>query len=209
MKHKDLKIGLALGLLLIIIAVLWLVTDPRLSTETRMTNLHDTLMIEEGQSATNNLKQNESVTEESAQMDSSDSEIIPMVSEPDNLPAAGFSQNEEVIEYPEESEPEIEEIETVETITQESIVETQEQKQLIVSEVLEEQEENLDWQNYIQEEKIKTQKFHIVSEGENLSVISLKYYGTANQWRKIFNANRDVISDANKVKSGIKLIIPD
>lgn len=209
MKHKDLKIGLALGLLLIIIAVLWLVTDPRLSTETRMTNLHDTLTIEEGQSATNNLRQNESVSEESAQMDSSDSEIIPTVSESDNLLAAGLSQNEEVIEYPEESEPEIEEIETVETITQESIVETQEQKQLIASEALEEQEGNLDWQNYIQEEKIQTQKFHIVREGENLSVISSKYYGTTNQWKKIFNANRDVISDANKVKTGIKLIIPD
>ncbi|MHC4488415.1 MAG: LysM peptidoglycan-binding domain-containing protein [Planctomycetota bacterium] len=62
---------------------------------------------------------------------------------------------------------------------------------------------------YEQAEKIKTQKFHIVSKGETLSEISRKYYGSANKWQKILNANRNVISDANKLRLGTKLIIPE
>ncbi len=58
-------------------------------------------------------------------------------------------------------------------------------------------------------EKIKTQKFHIISKGETLSDISHKYYGSANKWQKILDANRNVIKDANKLRPGIKLIIPE
>ncbi len=61
---------------------------------------------------------------------------------------------------------------------------------------------------YEQTEKIKTQKFHIISEGETLSNISQKYYGTANKWQMILDANRDVIKDVNKLKPGTKIIIP-
>ena len=60
-----------------------------------------------------------------------------------------------------------------------------------------------------QTEKIKTQKFHIISKGETLSDISHKYYGSANKWQKILDANQDVIKDANKLRPGIKLIIPE
>jgi len=62
---------------------------------------------------------------------------------------------------------------------------------------------------YEQAEKIKTQKFHIVRKGETLYEISRKYYGSANNWKKIFDANRNVLEDANKLTPGIKLIIPD
>ena len=62
---------------------------------------------------------------------------------------------------------------------------------------------------YEQAEKIKTQKFHIVSKGETLSEISRKYYGSANKWQKILDANRNVIEDANKLRLGTKLIIPE
>jgi nucleoid-associated protein YgaU len=62
---------------------------------------------------------------------------------------------------------------------------------------------------YEQAEKIKTQKFHIVLKGQTLSEISLKYYGSANKWKKILDANRNVISDANKLRPGTKLIIPE
>jgi len=61
---------------------------------------------------------------------------------------------------------------------------------------------------YEQAEKIQTQKFHIVRQGETLSNISHKYYGSANKWRMILDANRDVVKDANKLRPGIKLIIP-
>ena len=62
---------------------------------------------------------------------------------------------------------------------------------------------------YEQTEKIKTQKFHIVREGETLSEISHKFYGSANKWQKILDANRDVVEDVSKLKPGTKLIIPE
>lgn len=62
---------------------------------------------------------------------------------------------------------------------------------------------------YEQTEKIKTEKFHIVRKGETLSDISQQYYGSAAKWRKIYNANRDVVKNPNNVRPGIKLIIPD
>ena len=71
------------------------------------------------------------------------------------------------------------------------------------------QSKQQDLTKYEQTEKIKTQKFHIVREGETLSVISYKYYGSANKWRILLDANRNVIKDANKLRPGTKLIIPE
>ena len=58
-------------------------------------------------------------------------------------------------------------------------------------------------------ENLKGQKFHIVNNGETLSDISYKYYKSPNKWQKILDANRNAIKNANKVKPGTKLIIPD
>ena len=60
-----------------------------------------------------------------------------------------------------------------------------------------------------QTEKIKTQKFHIVRKGQTLSGISYEYYGSAGKWKKIYEANRKTIKDANVLIPGTKLIIPD
>jgi nucleoid-associated protein YgaU len=62
---------------------------------------------------------------------------------------------------------------------------------------------------YEQAEKIQTKKFHIINKGETLSDISRTYYGSANKWRKILNANREIIKDVNKLRPGTKIIIPD
>jgi len=66
-----------------------------------------------------------------------------------------------------------------------------------------------DWKKHWQTEKIKTQRFHIIREGETLSEISSKYYETATKWQKILEANRDVIEDVSKLKPGTKIIIPE
>ncbi len=66
-----------------------------------------------------------------------------------------------------------------------------------------------EWKKYRQAEKIKTERFHIISEGETLSEISRKYYDSARKWQKILDANRDVIKDVSKLKPGTKIIIPE
>lgn len=52
-------------------------------------------------------------------------------------------------------------------------------------------------------------RFHTVGEGETLSDISRKYYGSENKWQKILEANRFRIKDANKLTPGTKIIIPE
>jgi len=75
--------------------------------------------------------------------------------------------------------------------------------------VISPQPELPDTSKYEQTEKIKTQKFHIVLKGQTLTQISQKYYGSAGNWKKILDANRDTIKDPNKLIPGTKLIIPD
>ena len=71
------------------------------------------------------------------------------------------------------------------------------------------QSQEPEWKKYRQEEKIKTQRFHIISEGETLSEISRTYYESARKWQKILDANRGVIKDVSKLKPGTKIIIPE
>jgi len=52
------------------------------------------------------------------------------------------------------------------------------------------------------------QRTYTVQPGDNLSKISKELYGNANQYMKIFEANRDVLSDPNKIKPGQTLKIP-
>lgn len=59
-----------------------------------------------------------------------------------------------------------------------------------------------------QTEKIISQRFHLVRDGETLSDISRQYYGSANKWQKILDANRSILKDANTLRAGIKIIIP-
>ncbi|RYE30317.1 MAG: LysM peptidoglycan-binding domain-containing protein, partial [Hyphomicrobiales bacterium] len=50
---------------------------------------------------------------------------------------------------------------------------------------------------------------HTVQRGENLSVISQKYYGTQSKWAVIYAANKAVIgSNPNLIKPGQVLTIP-
>jgi nucleoid-associated protein YgaU len=50
---------------------------------------------------------------------------------------------------------------------------------------------------------------HTVAAGETLSHLALKYYGKANDWKEIYELNKDVIGDdPGKIKPGQELIIP-
>lgn len=49
---------------------------------------------------------------------------------------------------------------------------------------------------------------HYVGKEETLSDISRKYYGTAGQWKDIYEANRSVIPNPNLVRPGVRLVIP-
>lgn len=51
-------------------------------------------------------------------------------------------------------------------------------------------------------------RFHTVESGDTLSKISKKYYGDANQYNKIFEANRPMLSDPDKIYPGQVLRIP-
>jgi nucleoid-associated protein YgaU len=62
-----------------------------------------------------------------------------------------------------------------------------------------------------QEEPDKTEyeRIHTVLEGETLSGISQKYYGTASGWQKIYVANRKLLSSPDRIRPGMRLIIPE
>jgi nucleoid-associated protein YgaU len=49
---------------------------------------------------------------------------------------------------------------------------------------------------------------YVVQKGDSLSRIAKKEYGNANDWRKIFEANRDVIEDPDLIYPGQTLQIP-
>lgn len=51
-------------------------------------------------------------------------------------------------------------------------------------------------------------KVYTVVSGDSLSKIAKREYGDANAWPRIFEANRDVIKDPDKIQPGWKLKIP-
>lgn len=66
-----------------------------------------------------------------------------------------------------------------------------------------------DWTRFEKEANRKTERFHIVGKNETLSEVARRHYGSAGQWRKIYNANRSVIKNPDTIRPGTKLIIPD
>lgn len=49
---------------------------------------------------------------------------------------------------------------------------------------------------------------YIVKKGDTLSKIAEEHYGDAKLYPKIFEANRDVLKDPDKIRPGQKLRIP-
>ncbi len=51
-------------------------------------------------------------------------------------------------------------------------------------------------------------QIHVVVSGETLSKIAKQHYGDASKYTRIFEANKDQLSDPDKIKVGQKLKIP-
>jgi nucleoid-associated protein YgaU len=49
---------------------------------------------------------------------------------------------------------------------------------------------------------------HLVTQAQTLSSIAAQYYGNANLWPRLFEANRDAILDPNRIFPGQTLRIP-
>ncbi len=49
---------------------------------------------------------------------------------------------------------------------------------------------------------------YVVQKDDTLQKISKKFYGSFNQWMRIYDMNRDVIKNPNALKSGVTLKIP-
>lgn len=57
--------------------------------------------------------------------------------------------------------------------------------------------------------KEKEPRIHVVGQGDNLGNISRKYYGEFRRWKDIAEANKEILPDPNKLKIGMKLVIPE
>ena len=49
---------------------------------------------------------------------------------------------------------------------------------------------------------------YTVVKGDSLSKIAKHHYGNANDWKKIFEANRDILKDPDKIFPGQTLKLP-
>jgi osmotically-inducible protein OsmY len=52
------------------------------------------------------------------------------------------------------------------------------------------------------------QRQYTVQSGDTLSKIAKQFYGDANAYNKIFEANRNILSDPDKIQPGQNLVIP-
>jgi nucleoid-associated protein YgaU len=55
----------------------------------------------------------------------------------------------------------------------------------------------------------QNQRHYTVQPGDTLSKISREFYGDANQYTKIVDANRSVLPHADAIRPGQKLVIPE
>lgn len=51
-------------------------------------------------------------------------------------------------------------------------------------------------------------KYYTVVSGDSLSKIAKREYGDGNKWPQIFEANRDILKDPDRIQPGQKLKIP-
>lgn len=52
------------------------------------------------------------------------------------------------------------------------------------------------------------QQIHVVEPGQTLSAISTLYYGRADGWQKILEANPDLLQNPSQIRPGMRLKVP-
>lgn len=57
-------------------------------------------------------------------------------------------------------------------------------------------------------EEIVGEQRYTISQGDTLSKIAKEHYGNANAWKQIFEANRDVIEDPDRIFPGQVIKLP-
>jgi len=60
-------------------------------------------------------------------------------------------------------------------------------------------------QHPLEQERVE---YYLIEKGDTLSKIVQRFYGEANKYPRIFEANCEVIKDANRIFSGQKIRIP-
>jgi len=181
-----LKIGLAVGSGLVTVAALWLATRPSLTPKGRLEHLHDTDTRKESVASPQTPVRSEGPRRASATRQPANLPV-PSTRASNNGSGSDVQRSSNVAgstprQSPAPSSPSA-------TSTQADVTRQADHGE--------------------QTEPIKTETFYIVRKGDTLSGISYKYYGSASKWPKIFEANRETISDANKLTPGTKLIIPN
>ena len=69
-------------------------------------------------------------------------------------------------------------------------------------------EEMPDFSNVQSGSSSTAQTIYEVKSGDSLSKIAKDHYGNANDWNRIFEANKDILDDPNKIYPGQRLKIP-
>lgn len=201
MVHRDLKIGLILGLILVVGIVIKLATNPNLNPEAKMMQFehsansdsygYDGLSSSDTNDSNNALQKytSDDISKQTASSEQIEQEnpSLNMTVGQDTVNRTAPPEKSKVVP---ENIPEKKPYETASIPNAPAIA-------------------GIDYSNfdYDNAEVIKAQRFHIVGKNETLSEISNYYYHSPNQWRKIVDANPE-IQDPNRIKPGMKLIIP-
>jgi nucleoid-associated protein YgaU len=56
--------------------------------------------------------------------------------------------------------------------------------------------------------RTETYEDYVIQEGDTLQKISKNFYGSYSQWTKIYDVNKDVLKDPNRIRAGITIRIP-
>ena len=185
---KDFRIGLILGMVLVVVALVWVATRPGLNPQVHVPRASQAAARNGGFPLT-------------------DKGVNEDLSAPPPSTARPLSNS--LVPPQEEGKADATQLERAERIA-ENARETTESATVNPQSAIRNPQSNLPDQTiYEQPEKIKTTRFHIVRRGETLSAIARQYYGAPEAWQKILNANQKVIKDANKLTPGTKLTIPE